>query len=102
MTASESKGVVIRDYRDDDADQVFKLWREGFYEMRDDGFEMLSRTTPVHVFTWFVSSCFWYFIVGFPLSLATSLPLLFILLDIYNKFKIYSIILSHVHGVIFW
>ena len=94
--------VIIREYRDEDEAIAFKLWKEGFYEMRQDGFEWLSEHPVYHLVNLCLSYILLHFLLGFSPLLSLAIPLSIGLLDRLTSFHLYTSCMRLLHGFLFW
>lgn len=94
--------VIVRDFREEDVDIVYNMWRWGFYEMREDGFERLYSSRVLHIIM--ASSSFAILRYGFSLPSYISLviPLSLIATDLYGLHSLYKKFLERLHGTLFW
>lgn len=99
---SSSSAVCVRDYREEDTDAVYSMWRSGFYEMREDGFERISQSRFVHIFMGASSALILHYCLSLPLSFSIGFPFSLIASDVLGFHSFYRGLLRRLHGFIFW
>ena len=93
--------LIIKDYEDKHAHHVYDLWRDGFFEMRADGFAWLCASPLYHIFNlcW-VFLLFYLFNLGLSFSLVATIVT--VGLDFQGIVKSVSWFMSRLHAFIFW
>jgi ribosomal protein S18 acetylase RimI-like enzyme len=97
-----SSAVTVRDYRQEDTEVVYSMWRCGFYEMREDGFERLSQSRIVHICLGASSALILHYCLSLPLSFSIGFTFSLIVTDILGFHSLYRELLRRLHGFIFW